>query len=71
MILVFTSTAFSDWVDEHVSQGGADSTFNPYLTFLFYCLCVSPSRVLSGPDADHGPTVLVSPPFVSCALRYT
>ncbi|KAH9929752.1 uncharacterized protein B0H18DRAFT_1117301 [Fomitopsis serialis] len=38
MILVFTSSAFSDWVDEHVSQGGDDSTFNPYLTFLFYAL---------------------------------
>ncbi|KZT73214.1 glycosyltransferase family 2 protein [Daedalea quercina L-15889] len=38
MILIFTSSAFSNWVDEHVSEGGTDSTFNPYLTFLFYCL---------------------------------
>ncbi|KAH9837347.1 chitin synthase [Rhodofomes roseus] len=38
MILIFTSSAFTSWVSEHVSQGGDDSTFNPYLTFLFYCL---------------------------------
>lgn len=37
MILTFTSTAFLNWVNEHVkSESGA--TFNPYLTFLFYCL---------------------------------
>jgi chitin synthase len=35
MILVFTSTAFNEWVAKHVSSSG-DSAFNPYLTFLFY-----------------------------------
>ncbi|KAI0673743.1 chitin synthase 2 [Trametes maxima] len=37
MILVFTSTAFTKWVKEHVTST-SDATFNPYLTFLFYCL---------------------------------
>ncbi|OJA08104.1 chitin synthase 2 [Rhizopogon vesiculosus] len=37
MILVFTSQAFLNWVDTHfvTSQG---SSFNPYLTFLFFAL---------------------------------
>ncbi|KAJ8483166.1 hypothetical protein ONZ51_g4901 [Trametes cubensis] len=37
MILVFTSTAFTNWVKEHVNTSD-DTNFNPYLTFLFYCL---------------------------------
>ncbi|KAI0720104.1 chitin synthase [Cerioporus squamosus] len=37
MILVFTSTAFTKWVNEHVATT-KDANFNPYLTFLFYCL---------------------------------
>ncbi|KAI0640023.1 chitin synthase 2 [Trametes polyzona] len=37
MILVFTSTAFTNWVKDHV-KSSSDATFNPYLTFLFYCL---------------------------------
>ncbi|EIN14423.1 glycosyltransferase family 2 protein [Punctularia strigosozonata HHB-11173 SS5] len=37
MILVFTSTAFTDWVQEHVDKSD-NSAFNPYLTFLFYSL---------------------------------
>ncbi|KAH9849261.1 chitin synthase 2 [Lenzites betulinus] len=37
MILVFTSTAFTNWVKSHVNST-SDATFNPYLTFLFYCL---------------------------------
>ena len=39
MILVFTSTAFTNWVKEHVNTSD-DANFNPYLTFLFYCLYV-------------------------------
>lgn len=35
MIVVFTSTAFADWVAKNVTQNG-DTAFNPYLTFLFY-----------------------------------
>ncbi|KAF4611403.1 hypothetical protein D9613_004178 [Agrocybe pediades] len=35
MILVFTSTAFTDWVAKHVSSTEG-SAFNPYLIFLFY-----------------------------------
>ncbi|KAF9486513.1 chitin synthase 2 [Pholiota conissans] len=34
LIVVFTSTAFTDWVAEHVTKG--NTAFNPYLTFLFY-----------------------------------
>ncbi|KDQ63192.1 glycosyltransferase family 2 protein [Jaapia argillacea MUCL 33604] len=37
MILVFTSTAFTTWVNTHV-ETTADATFNPYLTFLFFAL---------------------------------
>ena len=37
MILVFTSKAFTTWVKEHVATSG-DANFNPYLTFLFWCL---------------------------------
>ncbi|KAL6304892.1 chitin synthase 2 [Sparassis latifolia] len=37
MILVFTSNLFIHWVDTHfTSEDGAP--FNPYLSFLFYCL---------------------------------
>lgn len=39
MILVFTSTAFTAWVKDHVNST-SDATFNPYLTFLFYALYV-------------------------------
>ncbi|KAF8167433.1 glycosyltransferase family 2 protein [Crassisporium funariophilum] len=35
MIIVFTSTAFADWVEKHVTKDG-ETAFNPYLTFLFY-----------------------------------
>jgi len=37
MVLVFTSTAFNDWISRHVatSKGAA---FNPYLTVLFIAL---------------------------------
>ncbi|KII93958.1 glycosyltransferase family 2 protein [Plicaturopsis crispa FD-325 SS-3] len=37
MILVFTSTAFTTWVSDHVEKTD-DSTFNPYLSFLFFAL---------------------------------
>lgn len=37
MILVFTSTAFTNWVKAHVAAT-QDATFNPYLTFLFWAL---------------------------------
>ncbi|TFK56805.1 chitin synthase 2 [Heliocybe sulcata] len=37
MIVVFTSEAFLTWVNEHI-ETTADSTFNPYLTFLFFAL---------------------------------
>jgi len=37
MIVVFTSTAFTKWVGQHVELK-SDSTFNPYLTFLFFAL---------------------------------
>ncbi|KZT30962.1 glycosyltransferase family 2 protein [Neolentinus lepideus HHB14362 ss-1] len=37
MILVFTSEAFLTWVNQHVEKT-ADSSFNPYLTFLFFAL---------------------------------
>ena len=39
MIIVFTSTAFTDWVKDHV-EAEANTVFNPYLTFLFYALYV-------------------------------
>jgi len=35
MIVFFTSSAFSTWVQSHVTIAGG-SAFNPYLTFLFY-----------------------------------
>jgi len=35
MIVVFTSTAFTDWVEKHVTKNG-DVAFNPYLSFLFF-----------------------------------
>ncbi|KAJ7597358.1 chitin synthase [Mycena floridula] len=37
MIVVFTSTAFTDWVKNHVESSN-NSTFNPYLSFLFFAL---------------------------------
>ena len=37
MILVFTSNTFNDWVKKHVELS-QDTTFNPYLTFLFYAM---------------------------------
>jgi len=37
MIVFFTSTAFTNWVRDHVAPQ-ADTTFNPYLTFLFIAL---------------------------------
>lgn len=37
LILFFTSDFFNNWVRDHVRQG-SDSTFNPYLSFLFYAL---------------------------------
>ncbi|CAL1694392.1 unnamed protein product [Somion occarium] len=37
LILIFTSTWFNDWVKQHV-EVTQDSTFNPYLTFLFYAM---------------------------------
>lgn len=37
MIVVFTSNAFLEWVDRHVVDT-EDSTFNPYLSFLFWAL---------------------------------
>jgi hypothetical protein len=40
MILIFTSTAFTNWVDAHVEKTD-DTTFNPYLTVLFIALCVA------------------------------
>jgi len=35
MIIVFTSSAFSSWVQSHITKAGG-TAFNPYLTFLFY-----------------------------------
>ncbi|KAF8204375.1 glycosyltransferase family 2 protein [Mycena galopus ATCC 62051] len=37
MIVVFTSTAFDNFVASYVKKSG-DTTFNPYLQFLFYAL---------------------------------
>ena len=37
LIVIFTSSAFLDWVDEHFSSLG-QTQFNPYLSFLFYAL---------------------------------
>jgi len=37
MIVVFTSTAFTDWVRDHVESSN-NTTFNPYLSFLFFAL---------------------------------
>lgn len=34
LIIVFTSTAFSEWVAQRIDTG--NNAFNPYLTFLFY-----------------------------------
>lgn len=36
LIIVFTSTAFSEWVAQRIDTG--NNAFNPYLTFLFYAL---------------------------------
>lgn len=37
MIVVFTSTAFNNWVSEHVAAT-KNATFNPYLALLFFSL---------------------------------
>ena len=37
MILVFTSTAFTNWVKDHV-EITEDASFNPYLSFLFIAM---------------------------------
>ncbi|TFY82854.1 hypothetical protein EWM64_g1158 [Hericium alpestre] len=37
MIVVFTSTAFTNWVNKHV-ENTTDANFNPYLSFLFIAL---------------------------------
>lgn len=37
MIVVFTSTAFTNWVKEHV-EITENASFNPYLTFLFFAM---------------------------------
>ena len=37
LIIVFTSSGFTDWVAKHV-QTDASSDFNPYLSFLFIAL---------------------------------
>ena len=37
MILVFTSTAFTNWVNTHIEKTD-DTSFNPYLTVLFIAL---------------------------------
>jgi|SRR5882762_3041776 chitin synthase len=39
MILVFTSTAFTNWISTHVTNSN-NSSFNPYLTVLFFALYV-------------------------------
>jgi len=37
MIVVFTSTAFTNWIAEHI-QTSQNNAFNPYLTVLFWAL---------------------------------
>ncbi|KLO11323.1 glycosyltransferase family 2 protein [Schizopora paradoxa] len=37
LIIIFTSEAFLDWAQEHV-ESTSGTTFNPYLTFLFWAL---------------------------------
>ncbi|TCD62499.1 Chitin synthase, class 2 [Steccherinum ochraceum] len=37
MILVFTSTAFNDWIKKHVEEV-SDTSFNPYLSLLFWAM---------------------------------
>jgi chitin synthase len=37
MIVAFTSTAFNNFVAQYIKTSG-DSTFNPYLQFLFFAL---------------------------------
>lgn len=37
MILVFTSDAFKEWVEDNV-QAAEGTAFNPYLAFLFIAL---------------------------------
>ncbi|EKM48166.1 uncharacterized protein PHACADRAFT_155282 [Phanerochaete carnosa HHB-10118-sp] len=39
MILVFTSTAFINWVNRHVATTD-NATFNPYLSFLLFAMYV-------------------------------
>jgi len=66
MIIVFTSTAFSEWVAKHVTQEG-NAAFNPYLTFLFYALCVPLSFLLAELNTQMTITVLVYQLSVSLA----
>lgn len=37
VIMLFTSSAFTNWISEHFSTA-SDSTFNPYLTVIFYAV---------------------------------
>jgi chitin synthase len=37
MILIFTSTAFLNWINTHVARTD-NTSFNPYLTVLFFAL---------------------------------
>lgn len=46
MILVFTSTAFTNWIKKYIAITD-DANFNPYLTFLFWAMCVLNHRVFS------------------------
>lgn len=39
MILVFTSTAFNDWIQKHI-EVTSGTAFNPYLTLLFWAMYV-------------------------------
>jgi len=67
MIIVFTSTAFAEWVAKHVTQDG-NAAFNPYLTFLFYALYVSLSFLLAELNTQITiMTVLAYQPSVSLA----
>ncbi|ODN83514.1 hypothetical protein L202_01648 [Cryptococcus amylolentus CBS 6039] len=37
VILLFTSSTFTDWVNSHFVEA-TDTTFNPYLTVIFYAV---------------------------------
>lgn len=75
MIVAFTSTAFTDWVAEHVTKG--NTAFNPYLTFLFYALYVfleHLSRFLLSLKIELNTETPLSFPFRSAglsAIRFT